>query len=84
MEAEIGRFRRRHLVPVPKTATLAELNERIGAADLLEDTRVITRVCASTGRVDPSVQTDAAAPGLDRSRPVAARRNSRQGAETTP
>jgi len=31
VEGEVGRFRRRHLVPVPKVATLAELN------DLLED-----------------------------------------------
>ena len=42
MEGEIGRFRRRHLVPVPKAATLAGLNEHIGAGDLLDDTRVIT------------------------------------------
>ncbi|NMM34320.1 MAG: IS21 family transposase [Phycicoccus sp.] len=42
VEGEIGRFRRRHLVPVPKVATLAELNEHLGAADLLDDTRVIT------------------------------------------
>ena len=40
--AEIGRFRRRHLVPVPKNATLAELGEHIAAADRLDDTRVIT------------------------------------------
>ncbi len=31
MEGEVGRFRRRHLVPVPRVATLKELN------DLLED-----------------------------------------------
>ncbi len=31
VEGEVGRFRRRHLVPVPKVATLKELN------DLLED-----------------------------------------------
>jgi len=42
VEGEIGRFRRRHLVPVPKAATLVELNEHIGAADLLDDVRVIT------------------------------------------
>jgi transposase len=42
VEGEIGRFRRRHLVPVPKVATLAELNELIAAADLLDDSRVIT------------------------------------------
>jgi transposase len=42
VEGEIGRFRRRHLVPVPKAPTLAQLNEHIAAADLADDTRVIT------------------------------------------
>ncbi|MGI8721579.1 MAG: Mu transposase domain-containing protein [Geodermatophilaceae bacterium] len=42
VEGEIGRFRRRHLVPVPKAASLAELNELIAAGDLLDDGRVIT------------------------------------------
>jgi len=42
VEGEIGRFRRRHLVPVPDVASLAELNRFIAAADLLDDTRVIT------------------------------------------
>ena len=42
VEGEIGRFRRRHLVPVPKLASLAELNELICAADLADDERVIT------------------------------------------
>jgi hypothetical protein len=42
VEGEIGRFRRRHLVPVPKVASLAELNELIAAADVADDDRVIT------------------------------------------
>lgn len=42
VEGEIGRFRRRHLVPVPEVASLAELNRFIAAGDLLDDTRVIT------------------------------------------
>ena len=42
VEGEIGRFRRRHLVPVPTVASLAELNEVIATADLLDDDRVIT------------------------------------------
>src|SRR5258705_4188296 len=42
VEGEIGRFRRRHLVPVPKVASLAELNEFIGSADRVDDHRVIT------------------------------------------
>ena len=42
VEGEIGRFRRRHLVPVPSVASLAALNQRIAAADVLDDGRVIT------------------------------------------
>ena len=42
VEGEIGRFRRRHLVPVPTVTSLAELNDLIAAADLLDDNRVIT------------------------------------------
>jgi transposase len=42
VEGEIGRFRRRHLVPVPKAASLAALNELIGAGDVIDDGRVIT------------------------------------------
>jgi transposase len=42
VEGEIGRFRRRHLVPVPNVASLAELNRLIAAGDSLDDTRVIT------------------------------------------
>ncbi|HEY9264085.1 MAG TPA: IS21 family transposase, partial [Mycobacterium sp.] len=42
VEGEIGRFRRRHLVPVPRVDSLAELNDLIAAADLLDDDRVIT------------------------------------------
>jgi len=42
VEGEIGRFRRRHLVPVPVVASLASLNQLIAAADILDDGRVIT------------------------------------------
>jgi len=42
VEGEIGRFRRRHLVPVPNVESLAALNTLIAAGDLLDDTRVIT------------------------------------------
>jgi transposase len=42
VEGEIGRFRRRHLVPVPNVASLAELNTLIAAGDLLDDMRVTT------------------------------------------
>jgi transposase len=42
VEGEIGRFRRRHLVPVPSVASLAQLNQLIAAADIADDGRVIT------------------------------------------
>ena len=42
MEGEIGRFRRRHLIPVPAVASLAALNQLIAAGDLVDDGRVIT------------------------------------------
>ena len=42
VEGEIGRFRRRHLVPVPSVVSLAALNQRIAAAGIADDGRVIT------------------------------------------
>ena len=42
VEGEIGRFRRRHLVPVPAVGSLAALNQLIAAADIVDDGRVIT------------------------------------------
>lgn len=42
VEGEVGRFRRRHLVPVPDFATLAELNAFMAAADAADDGRRIT------------------------------------------
>jgi transposase len=42
VEGEIGRFRRRHLVPVPSVVSLAALNQLIAAADIVDDGRVIT------------------------------------------
>jgi transposase len=42
VEGEIGRFRRRHLTPVPDVGSLGELNALIAAADAADDTRVIT------------------------------------------
>ena len=41
VEGEVGRFRRRHLVPVPKVASLAELNELLAAGDVIDDDRHI-------------------------------------------
>jgi len=42
VEGEIGRFRRRHLVPVPAVVSLAALNQLIAAGDVVDDGRVIT------------------------------------------
>ncbi len=42
VEGEIGRFRRRHLVPVPRVASLDELNNHVAAADVIDDARVIS------------------------------------------
>lgn len=39
VEGEIGRFRRRHLVPIPEVDSLAELNDLIAAADRIDDAR---------------------------------------------
>ena len=39
VEGEVGRFRRRHLVPVPKVTSLGELNERVAAGDRRDDRR---------------------------------------------
>jgi transposase len=39
VEGEVGRFRRRHLVPVPRVASLAELDELLAAADRTDERR---------------------------------------------
>lgn len=41
VEGEIGRFRRRHLVPVPKVASMVELNELMVAGVRRDDQRFI-------------------------------------------
>lgn len=43
VEGEVGRFRRRHLVPVPHVASMTELNELIAAAVSSDDQRFIAR-----------------------------------------
>lgn len=50
VEGEVGRFRRRHLVPVPKVDSLAELNERLAVACRSDLDRTIT------GRPEPVAQ----------------------------
>lgn len=58
VEGEIGRFRRRHLVPVPKVAALGELNEVIGSADVADDDRVITGRSITIGAAFASEATE--------------------------
>jgi len=48
VEGEIGRFRRRHLTPVPHVGSLAALNEALAAADARDDAR---RIAARTETV---------------------------------
>ena len=41
VEGEVGRFRRRHLVPMPRVESMDELNDLIAAGDLKDDRRRI-------------------------------------------
>lgn len=50
VEGEGGRFRRNHLVPVPRVASLAELNARIEAADIADDDRRIANRVQTVGQ----------------------------------
>lgn len=49
VEGEVGRFRRRHFVPVPDTATMGALNEHVEAADLSDDLRRISGRAITVG-----------------------------------
>jgi len=49
VEGEGGRFRRNHLVPVPKVASLVELNARLVAIDEADDRRRINHRLARIG-----------------------------------
>jgi transposase len=49
VEGEGGRFRRNHLVPVPRVGSLAELNALIEAADRADDTRRIANRVQTVG-----------------------------------
>lgn len=49
VEVEVGRFRRRHLVPVPDVASLADLNELIAAGMVVDDGRRIGRRTETVG-----------------------------------
>jgi len=43
VEGEVGRFRRRHLVPVPKVDSMAELNELLAAGMARDDARFVAQ-----------------------------------------
>ena len=71
VEGEVGRFRRRHLVPVPTFASLADLNAFMAAADDRDDARRITgrleTVGAAAARELPglgALPSDAFDPGV--------------------
>jgi hypothetical protein len=49
VEGEVGRFRRRHLVPVPHVSSMAELNELLAAGMRLDDERFIAHRRLSVG-----------------------------------
>ncbi|MDP4013653.1 MAG: IS21 family transposase [Candidatus Nanopelagicales bacterium] len=49
VEGEIGRFRRRHLTPVPHVGSLAALNAALAAADARDDARRIGARAESVG-----------------------------------
>jgi hypothetical protein len=49
VEGEGGRFRRRHLVPIPVVGSLAELNEHLAAADATDDDRRIGHRTSTVG-----------------------------------
>jgi transposase len=50
VEGEVGRFRRRHLVPLPRVRSLAELNERLAAADRADLARHVASRRATVGQ----------------------------------
>lgn len=51
VEGEIGRFRRRHLVPVPRVGSLGELNGLLAAADHVDDDRRVGHRTETVGEV---------------------------------
>ena len=58
VEGEVGRFRRRHLVPVPRVESLAELNALLEAADRTDDARHVGSRLITVGQ---AAQAEAAA-----------------------
>jgi len=50
VEGEIGRFRRRHLTPIPHVGSLASLNEALAAGDARDDARRIGARAETVGQ----------------------------------
>jgi len=50
VEGEIGRFRRRHMTPVPRAAALAELNQMLADADEVDEHRPIAARVETVGQ----------------------------------
>ena len=50
MEGDIGRFRRRHLVPVPEVSSIEELNELLEEACWQDLDRTITGQSETVGQ----------------------------------
>lgn len=86
VEGEVGRFRRRHLVPVPRVASLAALNELLAAADRADEARHVDGRLATVGAMaeveqsslrplpaDVFDSTAALAPKVDRKARIAVR-----------
>jgi hypothetical protein len=49
VEGEVGRFRRRHFVPIPRVASMAELNDLVAAGDVTDDGRRINGRAITVG-----------------------------------
>src|SRR5215218_2837969 len=49
VEGEVGRFRRRHLVPVPRVDSIAELNDVLAKAMAIDDHRFIAQRRVTVG-----------------------------------
>ncbi len=56
VEGEVGRFRRRHLVPVPKVASLTAFNALLAAADAADDARHVDGRLATVGAMAKTEQ----------------------------
>ena len=61
VEGEGGRFRRTHLVPMPKVKSVAELNERLAAYDVRDDARRIADRTNTVGQ-DFAIEAPSLAP----------------------